>query len=69
MDLFSSLSAKDRRHLSHGGNYAVEFVQTYQVAGYVLVVYFWKQVDISGSLKACYIGEEACFLYEQAVQP
>ena len=69
MDLFSSLSAKDRRHLSHSGNYAVGFVQTYQVAGYVLVVYFWKQVDISDSLKACCIGEEDCFLYELAVQP
>ena len=69
MDIFSSLSDKDRRHLSHSGNYAVEFVQTYQVAEYVLVVYFWKQVDITDSLKACCIGEEDCFLYELAVQP
>ena len=68
MDLCSSLSAKDRRHLPHGGSYVVEFGQTYQVAGHALV-YFWKQVDVSGSLKAHCIGEEACFLYKLAVQP
>ena len=63
---FSAPSAQDRRHLPHGGNYAVEFVQLTggRICSCLLLETSWCFRLSEGPL----YGEEACSLCELAVQ-